>query len=100
MEMEKSDRRTRPSFFGLEPVMAMLPSVSEITTTGRISLSIVTKKTRRVQNIIAALAVLARLLDAGDLSVSVAGVLPFDRLAEAQRLVASGHVRGRIVLQL
>ena len=57
MEMEKSDRR-RPSLFGLEPVMAMLPSVSEITTTGRISLSIVTKKTRRVQNIIAALAVL------------------------------------------
>jgi NADPH:quinone reductase-like Zn-dependent oxidoreductase len=46
------------------------------------------------------LAVLARLLDAGDLRVSVAEVLPLDRIEDAQRLVASGHVRGRVVLQM
>jgi NADPH:quinone reductase-like Zn-dependent oxidoreductase len=46
------------------------------------------------------LAVLARLLDAGDLSVSVADVLPLARIADAQRLAASGHVRGGVVLQI
>jgi NADPH:quinone reductase-like Zn-dependent oxidoreductase len=46
------------------------------------------------------LTVLARLLDAGDLSVSVAEVLPLERIADAQRLVASGHVRGRVVVQV
>jgi NADPH:quinone reductase-like Zn-dependent oxidoreductase len=46
------------------------------------------------------LAVLARLLDAGDLGVSVADVLPLERIADAQRLVAGRHVRGRVVLQV
>jgi NADPH:quinone reductase-like Zn-dependent oxidoreductase len=48
----------------------------------------------------ATLAVLARLLDAGDLTVSVAEVLPLARIEDALGLVADGHVRGRIVLQV
>lgn len=46
------------------------------------------------------LAVLARLLDAGDVNVSVADVVRLDRIEDAARLVASRHVRGRVVLQI
>jgi NADPH:quinone reductase-like Zn-dependent oxidoreductase len=46
------------------------------------------------------LAVLARLLDAGDLRVSVAEVLPLDRIGEAVALAAAASVRGRVVVQV
>ncbi len=41
---------------------------------------------------------LARLIDAGELVVDVAGTYPFERAAEAYRELEAGHVRGKIVL--
>lgn len=41
---------------------------------------------------------LRRLVDAGQLSLRVADVLPADRAAEAHRLLEAGGVRGRLVL--
>lgn len=46
------------------------------------------------------LSVLTRLLDAGDLSVSVLREFPFDQVAAAHREIESGHVRGKIVLRV
>ncbi len=48
----------------------------------------------------ATLTVVARLLDAGDVRVSVQDVYPLERLAEAQRAVEAGHVRGKIAVQV
>lgn len=48
----------------------------------------------------ATLAVIARLITSGDVRVSVQEVFPFDRIADAQRLVEGGHVRGKVVLQV
>ncbi len=48
----------------------------------------------------ATLAVITRLLTSGDLTVSVQEVFPFERIADAQRLVESGHVRGKVVVQV
>ena len=43
---------------------------------------------------------LARMADAGQLRVVVAKAFPLERTAEAQRLVAGGHVRGKVVVTL
>jgi NADPH:quinone reductase-like Zn-dependent oxidoreductase len=48
----------------------------------------------------ATLAVIARLINSGDLRVSVQQVFPLDRIAEAQRMLEDGHVRGKIVVQV
>ncbi len=43
---------------------------------------------------------LGRMADAGQLRVSVARAFPLERTAEAQDLVAGGHVRGKVVVTL
>src|SRR3712207_2105781 len=43
---------------------------------------------------------LGRLADAGQLRVPVAQAFPLERTAEAQELVAAGHVRGKVVVTL
>ncbi len=43
---------------------------------------------------------LARLADDGQLRVPVAKAFPLERTAEAQELVAAGHVRGKVVVTL
>ena len=48
----------------------------------------------------ATLTVLTRLVTSGDLKVSVQEVFPFERIADAQRLLESGHVRGKVVVQV
>lgn len=48
----------------------------------------------------ATLAVITRMIDAGDLRVHVDRVLPLDELAEAHRLVESGHTRGKVVIEV
>ncbi|WP_406042186.1 NADP-dependent oxidoreductase [Micromonospora sp. NBC_00898] len=46
------------------------------------------------------LSVLAGLVDADRLTVHVARTFPLAEAAEAQRLVAAGHVRGKVVLEV
>lgn len=46
----------------------------------------------------ATLAIVTRLLESGDVRVYVDRVLPLDEVAEAHRLIESGHTRGKIVL--
>lgn len=46
----------------------------------------------------ATLAIVTRLLESGDVRVYVDRVLPLDDVAEAHRLIESGHTRGKIVL--
>jgi NADPH:quinone reductase-like Zn-dependent oxidoreductase len=41
---------------------------------------------------------LGRMADAGQLRVPIAKAFPLETLAEAQRLVAGGHVRGKVVV--
>jgi NADPH:quinone reductase-like Zn-dependent oxidoreductase len=41
---------------------------------------------------------LARMADAGQLRVPIARAFPLEETAEAQRLVAGGHVRGKVVV--
>ncbi|RIX26657.1 NADP-dependent oxidoreductase [Amnibacterium setariae] len=48
----------------------------------------------------ATLSVISRLVDSGDLRVAVQEVFPLDRIAEAQRLVEGGHVRGKVVVRI
>lgn len=48
----------------------------------------------------ATLAVIGRLINSGDLRVSVQEVFPLARIADAQRLVEAGHVRGKVVVQI
>ena len=48
----------------------------------------------------ATLAVIARLINSGDVRVAVQEVFPLDRIADAQRLVEAGHVRGKVVVQV
>jgi NADPH:quinone reductase-like Zn-dependent oxidoreductase len=43
---------------------------------------------------------LAALIDAGKVQVFVSDVLPLERAQEAQELVATGHPRGKVVLQV
>jgi NADPH:quinone reductase-like Zn-dependent oxidoreductase len=43
---------------------------------------------------------LGRMADAGQLRVPIAKAFPLERIAEAQRLVAGGHVRGKVVVTL
>ena len=43
---------------------------------------------------------LARLADDGQLRVPIAKALPLEQIAEAHRLVAGGHVRGKVVVTL
>ncbi|MGY1710879.1 NADP-dependent oxidoreductase [Geodermatophilus sp. SYSU D00758] len=43
---------------------------------------------------------LARMADAGQLRVAIARAFPLERTAEAQELVAGGHVRGKVVVTL
>jgi NADPH:quinone reductase-like Zn-dependent oxidoreductase len=43
---------------------------------------------------------LARMADAGSLRVPIAKAFPLEQTAEAQRLVAGGHVRGKVVVTL
>jgi NADPH:quinone reductase-like Zn-dependent oxidoreductase len=43
---------------------------------------------------------LARMADAGQLRVPIAKAFPLEQAAEAQRLVAGGHVRGKVVVTL
>jgi NADPH:quinone reductase-like Zn-dependent oxidoreductase len=43
---------------------------------------------------------LARMADAGQLRVPIARAFPLEQTAEAQRLVAEGHVRGKVVVTL
>lgn len=44
------------------------------------------------------LAELAGLIDAGELEVPVAATFPLAQVRDAYRLLAPGHVRGKIVL--
>lgn len=46
------------------------------------------------------LSVLGGLVDAGRLTVHVERTFPLARAADAQRLVAAGHVRGKVVLEI
>jgi NADPH:quinone reductase-like Zn-dependent oxidoreductase len=46
------------------------------------------------------LAVIARLLDSGDLTVTVDQVFEFERVAEAHAAIETGHTRGKIVLRV
>jgi NADPH:quinone reductase-like Zn-dependent oxidoreductase len=46
------------------------------------------------------LAVIGRLITSGDVRVAVQEVFPLDRIAEAQRLLETGHVRGKVVVQI
>lgn len=48
----------------------------------------------------ATLAVISRMIDAGDLRVHVDRVLPLEELAEAHRLVESGRTRGKIAIEV
>jgi NADPH:quinone reductase-like Zn-dependent oxidoreductase len=48
----------------------------------------------------ATLAVIGRLITSGDVRVAVQEVFPLDRIAEAQRLIEAGHVRGKLVVQV
>lgn len=48
----------------------------------------------------ATLAVIGRLINSGDIRVAVQEVFPLDRIADAQRLVEAGHVRGKVVVQI
>jgi NADPH:quinone reductase-like Zn-dependent oxidoreductase len=41
---------------------------------------------------------LARMVDAGQLRVAIAKAFPLEQVADAQRLVAEGHVRGKVVV--
>jgi NADPH:quinone reductase-like Zn-dependent oxidoreductase len=41
---------------------------------------------------------LARMADAGQLRVPIAKAFPIEQVAEAQRLLAGGHVRGKVVV--
>jgi NADPH:quinone reductase-like Zn-dependent oxidoreductase len=43
---------------------------------------------------------LARMADAGQLRVPIAKALPLEQIADAHRLVAGGHVRGKVVVTL
>jgi NADPH:quinone reductase-like Zn-dependent oxidoreductase len=43
---------------------------------------------------------LARMADAGQLRVPIAKAFPLEQLADAHRLVAGGHVRGKVVITL
>ncbi|MFL6094662.1 MAG: NADP-dependent oxidoreductase [Blastococcus sp.] len=43
---------------------------------------------------------LGRMADAGQLRVSIAKAFPLEQIAEAHRLVAGGHVRGKVVVTL
>ena len=43
---------------------------------------------------------LARMADAGQLRVPIAKAFPLEQTAEAQRLLAGGHVRGKVVVTL
>jgi NADPH:quinone reductase-like Zn-dependent oxidoreductase len=43
---------------------------------------------------------LARMADAGQLRVPIAKAFPLEQTADAQRLVAGGHVRGKVVVTL
>ncbi len=43
---------------------------------------------------------LGRMADAGQLRVAIAKAFPLERTAEAQELVAGGHVRGKVVVTL
>lgn len=46
------------------------------------------------------LAVISRLLEAGDVRVHVDRVLDLDEAAEAHRLIETGHTRGKVVLRV
>ncbi|WP_309227251.1 zinc-binding dehydrogenase [Micromonospora thermarum] len=46
------------------------------------------------------LSVLAGLVDVGRLTVHVARTFPLDQAADAHRLVETGHVRGKVVLEM
>jgi NADPH:quinone reductase-like Zn-dependent oxidoreductase len=43
---------------------------------------------------------LSEMFDAGSLRLEIAEILPLERAAEAQRLVETGHTRGKIVLKV
>jgi NADPH:quinone reductase-like Zn-dependent oxidoreductase len=43
---------------------------------------------------------LGRMADAGQLRVAIAKAFPLSQVADAQRLVAEGHVRGKVVVTL
>jgi NADPH:quinone reductase-like Zn-dependent oxidoreductase len=43
---------------------------------------------------------LARMADAGQLRVPIAKAFPLEQIADAHRLVAGGHVRGKVVITL
>ena len=48
----------------------------------------------------ATLAVLTRMIDAGDLRVHLDRIVPFDQIAEAHRLIDEGHTRGKIAIEI
>jgi NADPH:quinone reductase-like Zn-dependent oxidoreductase len=43
---------------------------------------------------------LRRMADQGDLRVQVEAVFPLSQVADAHRLVGSGHVRGKVILSV
>ncbi|WP_430592240.1 NADP-dependent oxidoreductase [Humidisolicoccus flavus] len=46
------------------------------------------------------LSIISRLIDAGDVKVEVASVLPMDEAAQAFETLEAGHVRGKLVLKV
>jgi NADPH:quinone reductase-like Zn-dependent oxidoreductase len=48
----------------------------------------------------ATLAVISRMIEAGDLRVHLDRVLPLEQLADAHRLVETGHTRGKIAINV
>jgi NADPH:quinone reductase-like Zn-dependent oxidoreductase len=56
--------------------------------------------TYRVVPDAATLTVIGRLITSGDLRIAVQEVFPLDRIADAQRVVEAGHVRGKVVVRV
>ncbi|MDO9590160.1 MAG: zinc-binding dehydrogenase [Microcella sp.] len=48
----------------------------------------------------ATLAVLTRMFDAGDLRVHLDRIVPFEKVAEAHRLIDEGHTAGKIAIEV
>ena len=46
------------------------------------------------------LAVIARLLEAGNVRVHVDQIFPLDRIADAHAAIESGHTRGKVAVKV
>ena len=81
-------------------LLVNLPSGSWPTLMADAESAGVRATTYRVAPDAAALAVISRLITSGDVRVAVQDVFPLERIADAQRAVEGGHVRGKVVVQV